>query len=150
LVHKYLTWCTLRWCKTSNLRSSKNLHWRRSNSVVPAGYKGKNFSLHFKRYNLTIWMVNFCETFFSCSPSSLGQDPTVESAKKYKKIHLGFLSWKWQFWGVFWEWRPRSFRVHPTNANVYPWAATTLLCLMLVMVGIWLVFSFLFSPLNIF
>jgi hypothetical protein len=41
----------------------------------------KNFSLHFKRYNLTICAVNFYETFCTCSPSSLGQDPTVESEK---------------------------------------------------------------------
>jgi hypothetical protein len=38
----------------------------------------------------------------SVTPSSLGQDPTVESAKeKIKNIHLGFFSKKWQFWGVF-------------------------------------------------
>jgi hypothetical protein len=30
-------------------------------------------------------MVNFCETFCTCSPSSLGQDPTVENAKEWKK-----------------------------------------------------------------
>jgi hypothetical protein len=42
----------------------------------------KSFSLNFKRYNLTICMVNFCETFCTCSPSSLGQDPTVENAKE--------------------------------------------------------------------
>jgi hypothetical protein len=42
----------------------------------------KDFSFHFKRYNLTIRAVNFCETFCICSPSSLGQDPIVESAKK--------------------------------------------------------------------
>jgi hypothetical protein len=42
----------------------------------------KNFSFHFKRYNLTIRAVKCRETFCTCSPSSLGQDPTVESAKK--------------------------------------------------------------------
>jgi hypothetical protein len=46
----------------------------------------KNFSLNFKRYNLTIRAVNFCKTFWTCSCSSLGQDLTVKSAKKWKKI----------------------------------------------------------------
>jgi hypothetical protein len=40
------------------------------------------FPFDIKRYNLTILVVNFCETFCTCSPSSLGQDLTVESAKK--------------------------------------------------------------------
>jgi hypothetical protein len=39
----------------------------------------KNFSLNFKRYNLTIREVNFCETFWTCSCSSLGQDITFKS-----------------------------------------------------------------------
>jgi hypothetical protein len=38
----------------------------------------KNFSFHFKRYNLTICAVNFFETFSTCFPSSLGQDTTVK------------------------------------------------------------------------
>jgi hypothetical protein len=42
----------------------------------------KNFSFHFKRYNLTIREVNFFETFCTCSPSSLGQDPIVKIPKK--------------------------------------------------------------------
>jgi hypothetical protein len=42
----------------------------------------KSFSLNFKRYNLTIRVVNFCKTFWTCSYSSLGQDPTIKSAKK--------------------------------------------------------------------
>jgi hypothetical protein len=42
----------------------------------------KNFSFHFKRYNLTIYVVNFHEFFWTCSPSSPGQAPMVESAKK--------------------------------------------------------------------
>jgi hypothetical protein len=46
------------------------------------GIVGKNFSFNFKHYNLTIHVVNFCETFFTSSPSSLGQDPTAESEKK--------------------------------------------------------------------
>jgi hypothetical protein len=46
------------------------------------GTEEKNFSLNFKRYNLTIRAVNFCETFWTCSYSSLEQDLTVESSKK--------------------------------------------------------------------
>jgi hypothetical protein len=52
----------------------------------------KIFSFYFKHYNLTIYVVNFFETLCTCCPSSLGQDPIVEIAKKYKKFHLGFLS----------------------------------------------------------
>ena len=50
------------------------------------GTREKNFFFHFKRYNLTIHVVNFCKTFCTCSPSSLGQDPTIESAKSEKKF----------------------------------------------------------------
>jgi hypothetical protein len=42
------------------------------------GTSKKNFSFHFKRYNLTIRAVNIFETFCTCSPSSLGQDPTIK------------------------------------------------------------------------
>jgi hypothetical protein len=42
----------------------------------------KNFSFHFKRYNLTLRLVNFFETFCTFSPSSLEQDPTVKIPKK--------------------------------------------------------------------
>jgi hypothetical protein len=50
------------------------------------GTMEKNFSLNFKRYNLTICAVNFCETLWTCSYSSLGQDLKVKSAIKRKKI----------------------------------------------------------------
>jgi hypothetical protein len=46
------------------------------------GTSKKNFSFHFKHYNLTIRAVNFRETFYTCFPSSQGQDPTVESTEK--------------------------------------------------------------------
>jgi hypothetical protein len=60
------------------------------------GTREKNFSFYFKCNYLTIRVVKFCETFYTCSPSSQGQDPIIESAKeKIKKIHLGFLSKKW-------------------------------------------------------
>ena len=63
----------------------------------------KNFSFHFKRNYLTIHVVKFCEFFCTCSPSSLEQDPTIESAKRNNLIHLGLFNQKWQFWGGFWE-----------------------------------------------
>ena len=45
------------------------------------------------RCNLTNNAVGFCKTLYTCSPSSLGQDPTVEEKEsKENKIHLGFLS----------------------------------------------------------
>jgi hypothetical protein len=56
------------------------LHLGRSMSLP--GTMEKNCSFHFKRYNLTIRAVNFFETFFTCSPSSLGQDTTVKIPKK--------------------------------------------------------------------
>jgi hypothetical protein len=46
------------------------------------GTMEKNFSFHFKRYNLTIRVVKCGETFCTCSPSSLVQDPIVKNAKK--------------------------------------------------------------------
>jgi hypothetical protein len=49
------------------------------------GTREKNFSFHFKRYYLTIHAVKFCEMFCTCSPSSLGQDPIVESTKRNLK-----------------------------------------------------------------
>jgi hypothetical protein len=45
------------------------------------GTREKNFSFHFKCYNLTILVVNFFETFCTCSFSSLGQDLIVKIAK---------------------------------------------------------------------
>jgi hypothetical protein len=45
------------------------------------GTSKKNFSFHFKHYNLTIRVVNFFETFCTCSPSSLVQDPMVKIPK---------------------------------------------------------------------
>jgi hypothetical protein len=47
------------------------------------GIVKKNFSINFKRYNLIICEIKCRETFCTCSPSSLVQDPMVESAKKY-------------------------------------------------------------------
>jgi hypothetical protein len=38
-----------------------------------AGHKGKNFYF-------PIRVVNFCKTFLTCSPSSLGQDLIVKNA----------------------------------------------------------------------
>jgi hypothetical protein len=83
LVHKYLTWCALWWCKTLKLHSWKFLHHGRSKSAV---HVKTNFSFHFKGYNLTIRAINFFETFCTCSSGSLVQDPTV----KIPKIELFF------------------------------------------------------------
>jgi hypothetical protein len=46
-----------------------------------SGTSKKNFSFHFKCYNLTIRAVNFFETFCTCSPSSLVQDHIVKIPK---------------------------------------------------------------------
>jgi hypothetical protein len=62
-----------------------------------------NFSFHFKRYNLTIWAVNFFETFCTRFPSSLGKDPTTGSAKKFI-LFLIWASWARNGrFGVFFE-----------------------------------------------
>jgi hypothetical protein len=45
----------------------------------------KNFSFHFKRYNLTVHAVKCHEIFYTCCLSILVQDPTVKSAKNEKK-----------------------------------------------------------------
>jgi hypothetical protein len=45
-----------------------------------------------KKISSPIRVVNFCKTFFTYSPSSLGQDITIKKFKKFKKIHLGFMS----------------------------------------------------------
>jgi hypothetical protein len=50
----------------------------------------KNFSFHFKRYNLTIRAVNFFETFCTCSTSSLVQDLTVKITKIEKKFRFSY------------------------------------------------------------
>jgi hypothetical protein len=49
------------------------------------GIVEENFSFHFKRYTLTICVVNFFETFCTCSPSSLVQDPTIKIQKIEEK-----------------------------------------------------------------
>jgi hypothetical protein len=66
----------------------------------------KNFSLNFKRYNLTIRVVKCRETFSTCFPSSLVQDPTVESAKKWKKISFGLLKLEMADLERFWRKTP--------------------------------------------
>jgi hypothetical protein len=54
------------------------------------GIVEKNCSFNFKHYNLTICAVNFRETFCTCFPSSLGQDPIVE-VQKSEKNSFGLL-----------------------------------------------------------
>jgi hypothetical protein len=47
----------------------------------------KSFFLHFKRYNLAIYVVNFFESFSTCYFNNKKQDPTVES-QKYIYIYI--------------------------------------------------------------
>jgi hypothetical protein len=70
----------------------KILHQRRSKSTLPVGQRVKKLFFPLQCYNLTIRAVKFCKTFCTCSSSSIGQDPTVESIKSEKKFHLRFLS----------------------------------------------------------
>jgi hypothetical protein len=56
-----------------------------------AGIVEKNFSFHFKHYNLTIHAVNFFETFCTCFSSSLGKNLTFKNSKnKIKEIKKAF------------------------------------------------------------
>jgi hypothetical protein len=66
----------------------------------------KNNSFHFKRYNLTICAVKCRETFCTCSPSSLVQDPTVKIAKKVKKISFELLELEMADLEHFWRKTP--------------------------------------------
>jgi hypothetical protein len=65
------------------------------------GTRENNFSFHFKRNYLTIRAVKFCEIFFTCSPSSLGQDPTVEVQNGSKKNSFGPLQQEMAVLGCF-------------------------------------------------
>jgi hypothetical protein len=47
------------------------------------GIGEKNFSLNFKRYYLIIRVVNFCETFCTCSPSLHFSLKVKKSEKKF-------------------------------------------------------------------
>jgi hypothetical protein len=55
------------------------------------GTSKKDFSFHFKRYNLTIRVVNFFEIFCTCLPNSLRQELIVKIPKK--EIFFVFASW---------------------------------------------------------
>jgi hypothetical protein len=57
--------------------------------------KKKNFSFYFKCYNLAIRVVSLFETFCTCSPNSLVQDPTVKIPKIEFFFHFCLLSQKW-------------------------------------------------------
>jgi hypothetical protein len=54
-----------------------------------ARHKGKNLSF-------PILAVNFCETFCTCFPSSLGQDLIVKNAILFYFILFGLLELEWQ------------------------------------------------------
>jgi hypothetical protein len=75
------------------------------------GTREKNFAFHFKHNYLTIRAVKFCEIFCTCSPSSLGQDPIIESAKKEILNSFGLVQPKMAVLGWFLRkkglsWRP--------------------------------------------
>jgi hypothetical protein len=67
------------------------------------GTREKNFAFHFKHNYLTIRAVKFCEFFCTCSPSSLGQDPIIESAKKRNFKFIWACSAKNGSFGVVFE-----------------------------------------------
>jgi hypothetical protein len=95
----------LRWRKIAKLHSSKILHQKQSNSALLSvpGTREKKFSSNFKHYNLTIRVVNFYKTFCTCSPSSLGQDPMVESARKTSSFFIWTTQARNGNFGVFFE-----------------------------------------------
>jgi hypothetical protein len=67
-----------------------------------SGTVEKDFSFHFKHYNLTIRAVKCRKTFCTCSPSSLVQDLAVESEKKWKNFIWASWARNGRF-GVFFE-----------------------------------------------
>jgi hypothetical protein len=54
-----------------------------------------------KKNSFPIRAVNFCKTFCTCSPSSLGQDLTVKNAKKYYFFSFGLLELEMSVLNVF-------------------------------------------------
>jgi hypothetical protein len=94
------------------LHGSKRFLQRWSTLLFLPGIREKNFSFHFKHNNLTIHVVKFCKTNSTYSPSSLGQDPTVESEKinKTKRFIWACLAKNGSFGVVFEKkglsWRP--------------------------------------------
>jgi hypothetical protein len=77
--------------KASNLCSAKVLSQEDSKFADPVfrGCKKSPF-LHFKRYNLAIYVVNFFEKNSTHYFNSPKQDPTVESQKKIKIFFMQF------------------------------------------------------------
>jgi hypothetical protein len=67
-----------------------------------SGTSKKNFSFHFKHYDLTVHVVNFFETFCTCSLSSLGQDLLVKILKKDFFLFL-LLELEMADFGCFWR-----------------------------------------------
>jgi hypothetical protein len=63
-----------------------------------------------KNFSFPIRVVNFCETFFTCFPSSIGQDLTVKNAIFYFLFSFGLLELEMAILRCFWEKRPLSFR----------------------------------------
>jgi hypothetical protein len=90
------------------------------------GTREKNFYFHFKRNYLTIRAVKFCEIFCTCSPSSPGQDPTVESTKKKIKNSFRLFQQEMAILGCFLRnkglsWRPTcSCLVHVGALKLAP------------------------------
>jgi hypothetical protein len=74
------------------------------------GTMEKNFSSHFKRYNLIFCAVNSCKTFSTCSSSSLRQDLLVKSAKNNLFFLFGLLELEMADLECFLKKRPQSFR----------------------------------------
>jgi hypothetical protein len=79
-----------------------------------SGTMEKNFSFHFKHYNLIIHAVKCRETFCTCSTSSLVQDPMVKSAKRRKKISFGLLELEMADLERFWRKTPLG----PLGVNI--------------------------------
>ena len=67
------------------------------------GISDKSFSFYYKRYNLTIRVVNFFETFCKCFPCSLGQDLIVKIAKKKNSFLFGLLELEMANVNIFFE-----------------------------------------------
>jgi hypothetical protein len=72
------------------------------------GVQKESSVLHFKQYNLAIYVVKFFEKISIYYFNTKKQDSSIESQQKKKRFNLCNLHWKWYFWSVFCDYTLRS------------------------------------------
>jgi hypothetical protein len=66
---------------TQNRLSIQKL-WQETYFLAKNGQLLSLLGIREKKFSFPICAANFCKTFYTCSPSSLGQDLTVINVKK--------------------------------------------------------------------